>query len=136
MLFNCFKCLSNWKKKRKHCVKWKCNLWLRIGVGLTRGGRGTGLGRGPRWWRCCTGRICCGRRRWWICRISTNLTSLLQHLVYGIHACPKARNGKHTSISLRERWLFSIFNHIFRFLVLSQGELTPPESSFGFIIFQ
>lgn len=30
---------------------------------LTRGGRGTGLGGGPRWRRCWR-MICCGRRRW------------------------------------------------------------------------
>lgn len=59
-------------------------------VRLTRGGRGTGMGGGPRWRRCCTGRgvFCCGRRRWWVCRVSTDLACLLQHLVYGVHVCP------------------------------------------------
>lgn len=61
-----------------------------IVVHLTRGGRGTGMGRGPRWRRCCTGggMFCCGRRRWWVCRVSTDLACLLQHLVYGVHVCP------------------------------------------------
>lgn len=68
-------------------------------VRLTRGGRGTGMGGGPRWRRCCTGRgvFCCGRRRWWVCRVSTDLACLLQHLVYGVHVCPhgiKRHNAK------------------------------------------
>lgn len=54
---------------------------------LTRGGRGTRVGRGPRWRRCWR-MICCGRRRWWVCRVSTDLACLLQHLVYGVHVCP------------------------------------------------
>lgn len=48
------------------------------------------MGGGPRWRRCCTGRrmFCCGRRRWWVCRVSTDFACLLQHLVYGVHVCP------------------------------------------------
>lgn len=59
-------------------------------VRLTRGGRGTRMGGGPRWRRCCTGggMFCCGRRRWWVCRVSPDLACLLQHLVYGVHVCP------------------------------------------------
>lgn len=59
-------------------------------VCLTRGGRGTRMGGGPRWRRCCTGggMFCCGRRRWWVCRVSPDLACLLQHLVYGVHVCP------------------------------------------------
>lgn len=78
-------------------------------VGLTRGGRGTGLGGGGRprrRRRRCAGRrmICRGGRRWWICRVSTYLASLLQHLVYGVHIC---RTGQYfTSVQL-----YSLFFH-------------------------
>lgn len=83
----------------RHCVWWNFgeNSDVRskvcgncLVVRLTRGGRGTGMGGGPRWRRCCTGggMFCCRRRRWWICRISTDLACLLQHLVYGVHVCP------------------------------------------------
>lgn len=74
-----------------------------IVVHLTRGGRGTGMGRGPRWRRCCTGggMFCCGRRRWWVCRVSTDLACLLQHLVYGVHVCPR---DKETQQCKKAHW--------------------------------
>lgn len=106
-------CRALWETRRRIATAHGVNRKSRIGVGLTRGGRGTGLGGGPRWRNCCAGRrmICCGRRRWWICRVSTYLASLLQHLVYGVHIC---RWGSFTSFTKfkhkgSETWYFFSF---------------------------
>lgn len=101
---------------------------------LTRGGRGTRMGGGPRWRRCCTGggMFCCGRRRWWVRRVSTNLACLLQHLVYGVHVCPhgikrhsnaKARRQMHARIPRGFRALNHIRSHrsVFFFLLFFGG---------------
>lgn len=80
-------------------------------VRLTRGGRGTGMGGGPRCRRgCCTGGgvFCCGRRRWWVCRVSTDFACLLQHLVYGVHVCPHGIKRHSNAKAHRTGWFVAL----------------------------
>lgn len=109
-------------------------------VRLTRGGRGTGMGGGPRWRRCCTGggMFCCGRRRWWVCRVSTDLACLLQHLVYGVHACPHGikRHSNAKAYRAKLYFFFSWFSNraydqVLNFLVTLICLLLPFLFRFG-----